>query len=193
MMPKAIEISPEDAAACLGVHPRTIRNLIKRQEIKATKVNGRWYVDKASVDAAQQRRAPEPRQAAATATPAPTLSAPQRGPRTLAPYRLCCHAFAQFNWTLEMPAAAAQRVEELKLSVLEHLAAGFYSYGQEKRYRYIAARSALGGIIGLLDPYLCQAEVGKIVSFIETECIGATASLIRKIERGKGQKKDQLT
>jgi hypothetical protein len=52
------------------------------------------------------------------------------------------------------------------------------------------ARSALGAIIGLLDPYQSQADVGRIVSFIETECIGAAASLIRKIEREKDRKKD---
>jgi excisionase family DNA binding protein len=51
-MSQPVEISPEDAATLLGVHPRTIRNLIKRQQVRATKVSGRWYVDKASVEAA---------------------------------------------------------------------------------------------------------------------------------------------
>jgi hypothetical protein len=32
--------------------------------------------------------------------------------------------------------------------------------------------------------------VGRIVSFIETECIGAASSLIREIEREKDRKKD---
>lgn len=187
-MSQPVEISPEDAAALLGVHPRTIRNLIKRQQVKATKVSGRWYVDKASVEAARESRI------VATTHPAPpTVVSPPtrpRGPRSLAPYRLSCHAFEQFNWTLDIPAEAATRVSQLKLGVLEHYGAGFYSYGQEKRQRYIAARSALGAIIGLLDPYQSQADVGRIVSFIETECIGAAASLIRKIEREKGRKKD---
>jgi excisionase family DNA binding protein len=187
-MSQPVEISPEDAATLLGVHPRTIRNLIKRQQVKATKVSGRWYIDKASVEAARDSRI------VATTHPAPSTvvnaPTPQRGPRALAPYRLSCHAFEQFNWTLDIPEATALRVGQLKLAVLEHFGAGFYSYGHEKRHRYIAARSALGAIVGLLDPYQSQADVGRIVSFLETECIGATASLIRKIEREKDRKKD---
>ncbi len=183
------EISPEDAASLLGVHPRTIRNLIKRQEIKAVKVNGRWYVDKESVHSQRRSRTSDSAESTQQATP----TAPLRGPRTLAPYRLCCHAFEQFNWTLDIPVATSQRIEQLKLSVLEHFGAGFFSYGPEKRFRYISARSALGSIVGLLDPYHSQPNIGKIIGFIESECISATASLIRKIERDKDRKKEPTT
>jgi excisionase family DNA binding protein len=192
-MAQPIEISPEEAATCLGVHPRTIRNLIKRKEIRGIKVNGRWYLDKASVEAARDIRGGIAN-SQSTALCAASPARPNKpGPMALAPYRLSCHAFDTFAWNTNLPEAAATRIETLKLAVLEHFGAGFYSYGAEKRQRYIAARSALGAIVGLLSPYHSHGDVGKMISFLESECIGATASLIRKIEREKDRKKDPPT
>lgn len=189
-MAKPTEISPEEAALILGVHSRTIRNLLKRQEIKGVKVNGRWYIDRASLKPIEEAescgKATEMLSAAF-----PQLSAFARGPRKLAPYRLFCYATQHLQWSLNIPEETAHRLHQLKMSVLEHFGAGFYSYGPEKRCRYVAARSSLGAIIGLLEPYHSQPEVAKIISFLENECIHAAASLIRKIERGKEQKKVQ--
>ncbi|MBC7531007.1 MAG: helix-turn-helix domain-containing protein [Oligoflexus sp.] len=69
MAHKNEEISAEEAAILLDLHPRTIRNLIQRREIKASKVKGRWYLDKASVMALKDKDTPlsEPREPAVTA------------------------------------------------------------------------------------------------------------------------------
>jgi excisionase family DNA binding protein len=55
---KNVEISLEQAAILLELHTRTIRNLIQRRELKACKVKGRWYLDKASVMALKDKALP---------------------------------------------------------------------------------------------------------------------------------------
>jgi excisionase family DNA binding protein len=176
MSGKGAEISPEEAAVLLGVHPRTVRNLISRKKVVAAKVNGKWYIDKASV----LNLAPGEADAALPKIPPKS----HIGPRILAPYRLCLHAFEQFDWQFEAPAHVQARIPLLQLAVLENLGAGFYAYGDEKKRHYRAARAALGGLLGIIHPYRDKnAGVSKAIEFLEEECVSATASLIRKLER----------
>ncbi len=183
-----LEISPEDAALRLGVHPRTIRNFIKRGTLKAVKVNNKWYVDLKSVDALlTQPKAPE---GVGSDRSSRYSMEPQvdQGPRVLAPYRLSCHLFLEMNWDLDLPQML--RVKQLQSVILEALGSGFYSYGFEKKRHYLQARSAMGGIIGLLHPYRYHQDIGPklrpLLDFLEEECLQAIASLIRKIERKQG-------
>jgi excisionase family DNA binding protein len=50
-----IEVSVDEAALVLGLHSRTIRNLIVRREIKTCKVKGRQYVDQSSIIATKDK------------------------------------------------------------------------------------------------------------------------------------------
>ncbi len=164
---RATEISPEEAATLLGVSTRTIRYLISDQKIRATKVGGRWFVDHESVisyrdkDAAQAQSSPQDK----------------RGPKGIAPYRLFLHAVE----TLDFKSGEIlldDRVNDLKLRILEALGAGFFSYGEEKRFQYQAARSMMGGILGLLYPYRNKSlGLHKTLEFIEDDCIPSLASL----------------
>ena len=91
MAHKNEEISAEEAAILLDLHPRTIRNLIQKRELQALKVKGRWYLDKASVMALKDNGVPlsEPHERAVT-----TQSLSLRGPHRLAAYRLCLHDYS---------------------------------------------------------------------------------------------------
>lgn len=113
-----------------------------------------------------------------------------QGPRALAPYRLSCHLFLEMNWDFDIPPPLLERVKQLQAVILEALGSGFYSYGFEKKRHYLQARSAMGGIIGLLHPYRYHQDIGPKLrphlDFLEEECLQAVASLIRKIERKQG-------
>ena len=94
------------------------------------------------------------------------------------------------NWDFDIPPPLLERVKQLQAVILEALGSGFYSYGFEKKRHYLQARSAMGGIIGLLHPYRYHQDIGPKLrphlDFLEEECLQAVASLIRKIERKQG-------
>ena len=171
------EISPEEAAGLLAISARSIRYLISEQKIRATKVNGRWFVDYASVLSYRDREV----------TIKQPYDADQRGPRTLAPYRLFLHATETLDFH-SGHVALDSRVSQLKMRVLETLGAGFYSYGEEKKFQYRAARAMIGRILGLLYPYKDKsAGLLRVTQFLEEECIPSLASLSRKLENKKPQ------
>jgi excisionase family DNA binding protein len=177
---KGAEISPEEAATLLGLSTRAIRYLIEEKKLQATKVSGRWFIDQASVLAHKERGQSQKPDAPRARSSVPT------GPRALAPYRLCLHAFELMSDTSGHD-AVDQRVSQLKLQVLEQLGAGYYSYGDTKKQQYIEARASIGSILGLLYPLREQfASMSKTLSFLEEECIPAIASLLRKLEHKKG-------
>ncbi len=176
------EISPEDAAALLGVHPRTIRNLLTKKAIIGLKVGGRWFIDRQSVERYKEE------QNGPSGAKAPSSSS-LLGPRVLAPYRLCLHAFELFPWA-SGNASVDLRVISLQHSILENLGAGFYSYGAEKKLQYTYARSAIGSLIGLVHPYREKVEaISKAIVYLEEECVPAVTSLLRKIEHNQGKYK----
>ena len=121
----AKEVSPEEAAKILGVDPRTVRNFIKRGQLKAKKVNGCWFIDSESLEALKEFKASSP-----SSKNVPRILT---GPNILAPYRLFLYAFSQFNWQFDLPEKERNRIEDLRISTQENLAAGFYSYDSEKK------------------------------------------------------------
>ena len=184
MAHKNEEISAEEAAILLDLHPRTIRNLIQRRELKALKVKGRWYLDKASVMALKDNGVPlsEPHERAVT-----TQSLSLRGPHRLAAYRLCLHGYSLLPDLDLLDTETRKRCQHLQLQVLEHLGAGFYSYGMEKEFSYVRSRASLGSLLAILFSSQ-KSEFDRANDFLESECIRAISSLIRKMQFPKGKK-----
>jgi excisionase family DNA binding protein len=172
-----LEVNPEAAAELLKVHPRTVRNMIKNKQLDATKVNGKWFIKRLSLlnFAEGQSKNPDPKQ--------PKNRLQCSGPKGLAAYRLCLHAFDQFE--LGVPDdEASSRIFKRKWDVIESLGAGFYSYGPEKLFHYRQARAALGALLGLIhaaEPHTLKMQ--KAVEFLELECNSALGSLLRKFEK----------
>jgi hypothetical protein len=71
---------------------------------------------------------------------------------------------------------------QLQHATLEHLGAGFYNYGQDKKLCYSNARRSLGALLGLLYVYHKNPKVGSMIDFLESEAVTSLVSLIRKIE-----------
>jgi excisionase family DNA binding protein len=138
------QISPEEAATLHGVSTRTIRYLISDQKIRTKKVGRSWFVDHESVISYRDKDAEQ------------AQSSPQdkRDPKGIAAYQLFLDAVE----TPDLKPGEIQldsRVDDLKLRILEAQGAGFFSYGEEKRFPYQAARSMMGGILGFLYPLRC--------------------------------------
>lgn len=83
----ASQISSNAAAAALGLSPIRVRELITAGELRATKVGGRWFVDRDAIDALIRRPRPTGRPldpetawallALAEGRPTPPLTPPQ--------------------------------------------------------------------------------------------------------------------
>lgn len=175
-----LEVTPEEAAKTLGVHPRTVRNMIKNKQLDATKVNRKWYIKRQSVINAKGSEQPNPKQ-----------KTYGKGPRDLAAYRLCLHAFEHFDLQVGIEDVDL-RIKKRQWDIIEYLGAGFFSYGTEKIRHYRQARASLGALLGLIhatDPE--SKAMKKALEFLELECNAAMGSLLRKFEnpRPKGKAK----
>ena len=171
---KQKELTADEAAQVLRVHPRTIRNMIARKEIRGKKVGSRWFVDKNSLSGLDNK----------TKSSKPVKTSSEKSLRQLAVYRLCVHAFQTFTWT-HGNAQIAKFLEEHKIKVISEIGAGYYSYGKYKNECYVRARYYLGSIVALLEAFPEDSLI-KAREFIELECLPAFGNLIRKIETIRG-------
>ena len=146
--PLALELSPQQAAEVLGVHPRTIRNMIANKQLEAIKVNRKWYIKSQSVARVREvdSKIVEPKH-----------KKYEKGPKNLAAFRLCLHAFDSFDLSLNGE-EIDMRIKARQLDVIENLGSGYYSYGGEKLRYYRRARASLGAIIGLLSSTRCASS-----------------------------------
>jgi len=202
---ESLEVSVPEAASMLGVSARMLRLYIESRKIKALKVNRRWYVDTASLEAFRQRMhfpAASSQQPAASSQPEETLPDPRDkstarkavtkargGLSDLACYRLCLEAFSMPLWAGE-PSLIGERLVELKNQTLESLGAGYYSYGEQKLRHYSAARAALGAAIGLVLGVPSLKDTYRAdISFLLDNCLPAFSALLKKLEKGSSHRK----
>ena len=187
------------ASEMLGLSERSILNYIKTKEIEAVKVGKQWHLNKASVEAFQQKygflgkpTTVETVQEGAQEPSSPKEAKPDRS-RTLSSFRcyqLCRQAFQMPKWSLGDLSDEVLK-ERLKLNrsrAIEYLGSGFYSFhSSAKSQHYEHSRSAVGAILALLrageDDFV--ESWAKEIMFMEQELLPAYASLIKKIERRK--------
>jgi len=104
--------------------------------------------------------------------------------KDLACYKLALSAFRRPLWQGEEGNPYAQRLTSLRLQILEHLGAGYYSFGSGKHHHYNCARGLVGSALALI--YSNDEVMGRFaddVAYLEQELLVAFGSLLRKIER----------
>ena len=181
---KPIEVSVEQAASILGTTSRTVLNYIGSKQIKATKVGKSWFVDSASLEsfAGEKKRG---------CTDSGDKEYPRRSRRSdaknvtaLACYRLSIEAFSMPMWNSPESIQYTQRLSDIKFKVLEHLGAGYYSFGASKRQHYDSARGLIGSAVALLYSDKAVSDKWKDdLYFLENDLLMAFTCLLRKIER----------
>lgn len=172
---KVIEVSPDEAAEMLGLSTRTVRNLISRRVLKAKKVSGKWFIRKDSVDAHLESQ-PEKEQ---------QESKPSRRfmLEDLSSWRLCLQVFDKMEDS-QSNDLLIQRLSSLKIDVLQSIAGGFYSFGEQKLRCYQEAKKSVGSIVGLSKAYRERLQISdRDLDFLEKECIPSLGNLIRKMEK----------
>jgi len=200
----SLEITVEQAAALLGVTPRSIINYIRLKEIEALKVGKSWFINRISLEAFQQRyglsprpgieSAPEIEKDAEVEIEAETEPATRRERRATYPvhglrlFQIMRDTLARLdahNWLPPDRPDLKRKLSELKFEALEYLGAGFYAYGaHNKAALYNRSREKVGGMLCLL--YFHQSQgcpVPDDVAKIEEELMPAYSSLIRRIEK----------
>ncbi|MCX6106553.1 MAG: helix-turn-helix domain-containing protein [Proteobacteria bacterium] len=104
--------------------------------------------------------------------------------KDLACYRLALVAFERPLWQRAEGNPHAERLASLRLQILEHLGAGYYSFGPGKHHHYNCARSLVGSALALIySDDQVMVRFPDDVAYLEQELLVAFASLLRKIER----------
>jgi len=196
-----LEMSVDQVSAILGVSERTILNYIKAQQIKATKVGKRWFVDRKSFEDFQKNKGntfipinnimkPD-RTETTQATPEETISKYTSGKgkgkdnknvKSLACYRLALNAFKMPMWQEDNP--YSKYLVEFRTQILGSLGAGYYAFGSVKRYHYDQARSTIGSALALMYSDDAVATLyEKDLSFLENDVLLAFTYLLKKLEQ----------
>lgn len=194
-MNKTNELTVEEAAALLGVTPRSVVNYIKSKEIEAIKVGKAWFINPASLDAFKKRygfssHTPEVMENFRK------ISEPHknREKKELYPvhnlklFQIAKEVLTGMNSKTIFPENRPdleQKLRTLKVEALELLGAGFYAFGsQNKSILYNRSREKVGGILSLVYFYHeTNEKLPKGILKIEEDLMPAYSSLIRKIEK----------
>ena len=200
------EMGVEEASNLLGVSERTMLNYIKLKQIKAVKVGKRWFIDRISCEAfgkgktkivtpsekntkentIQQAIPPTKEATNLSSTPYPSLGNKQERKtiKSLACYRLALTTFKMPMWQISDNNPYTQQLTTFRYQILEHLGAGYCSFGTGKRHHYDQSRGIIGSVLALIYSDEKVATLfEKDLSFLENDLLLAFTSLIRKIEK----------
>ena len=104
--------------------------------------------------------------------------------KSLACYRLTIEAFKMPMWQQTENKDYSKCLKEFRYKILEHLGAGYCSFGPGKRYHYDQVRGLVGSILALMySDDNASTIYEKDLLFLENDLLLAITSLIRKIER----------
>lgn len=196
------EISVDYVAKTLNVSERTVLNYIKTHQISAIKVGKRWFIDSFSFENFQKRNSINTKGGSKNkeAIPATIVSEEKIKQHTtyehiekkkekknitsLACYRLAVAAFKMPLWQQTEPTKYKKYFDDFQFRILEHLGAGYCTYGNGKRFHYEQVRGLLGAVLSVVysDDNM-SSTYEKDIFFIENEFLFAITSLIRKIEK----------
>jgi excisionase family DNA binding protein len=181
---EAIEVSVEQAASILGTTSRTVLNYISLKQIKATKVGKSWFIDRASLEYFAGEKKKGHYEVNSKEYPRRSRRSDAKNVTALACYRLSVEAFSMPVWQSSEGATYSQRLIDIKFKVLEHLGAGYYSFGTSKRQHYDIARGLIGSAVALLYSDKTASDMWKEdLYFLENDLLMAFTCLLRKIER----------
>jgi excisionase family DNA binding protein len=202
------EIGVDEASILLGVSERTMLNYIKLKQIKAVKVGKRWFIDRISCEKfgkgktkvviltekntkEKENEIPQTSPSAKETTEHSPTSYSSLGNKqerktikSLACYRLALTAFKMPMWQISNSNPYSTQLTQFRYKILEHLGAGYCSFGAAKRHHYDQSRGVIGSVLAIIysDEKLATL-FEKDLSFLENELLLAFTSLIRKIEK----------
>lgn len=187
------QISVTDAAVALGVSERSVINYIRTREIDAVKVGKKWHVNRASLDAFQQRYGFQPVAEDShqpVTPPIPAIATKSLSLPGLRCFQLCKIAFEMPKWNpLEVEDnPLKERLLALRHKALESLGSGYHSFHPLRKSQYYeGSRSAVGAILAQLQSgnEAFVASWSAEIAFLEHQLLPAYSSLIKKIERRK--------
>lgn len=211
--PRTLSVS--GAAKRMRCSQRTVLNRIENKEIIGEKPGRDWVIDFDSVKAFCLKRGitllPEDLDPEPAAVTAPTRlahdSPTSKGNSSLGPRRVWAAitvtaAFRLFNEANAMieddwenlepnPGCRRSRIRLLQLQAIEHLGAGFYSYGDEKLDQYNRARGSIGSIAALIHSHSkATPDMRNYLMKLENDVIPAIRSLILYINKPANGKRN---
>lgn len=195
------DVTVHEAAQILAVTTRSILNYIKSKEIEAVKVGKSWYIRKASLDAFAQRfgfggvesenKDEKEFEIPKTKENFPKVSEnSENGERKFSVRNLrLFNKVSELFRTLDFEEVdlypLRERLNTLKLSAIEFLGAGYYSFEpQSKMNLYNKSRENVGAILALSYAHLSEDQkFQKMISYIEEELLPAYSALIKRMDK----------
>jgi len=198
------DLTVGQASELLGVTPRSIINYINAKEIEAVKVGKSWFIRRASLDSFSMRfgigkdkmpdSSHEKSEKSFRKDSESSEKGSEKGERSKKTFsvknlRLFVKAkdilgVLDFN-NSETTTNTKNRLENLKLSAIELLGAGYYSYEpRNKMNLYNESRQKVGAILAL--SYFNLSDSGdyqKIIREIEDDLLPAYSALIKRMDR----------
>lgn len=195
------DLTVQEASERLGVTPRSIINYINAKEIEAVKVGKSWFIRRASLDSFSIRfgigrsvsSSPPTKEKVEANFPNDSENAEKEesSGKSFSVKNLRLFAKAkdilgalEFDQS-EGNANLKERLEDLKLSAIELLGAGYYSFEpKNKKNLYNESRQKVGAILALSYFNLTDCEASlKLVREIEDDLLPAYSALIKRMDR----------
>jgi len=191
------DMTVTEAANVLGVTTRSVLNYIKAKEIEAIKVGKSWYIKKASLEAFSNRfgvrkeeNLDSEREKKKNEFQKDVENAKNNEKKfSVKNLRLFIKASNILKGLNFMDTDSNEnikiRLEELKLSAIELLGAGYYSFEpHHKMGLYSESRQKVGGILALTYYQVPENHDFKsITDEIENDLLPAYSALIKRMDR----------
>lgn len=200
MKNKNKDLTVGEASERLGVTPRSIINYINAKEIEAVKVGKTWFIRRASLDSFSVRfgigksvsSSTSIKEKAETNFPndSENTEKEESSGKSFSVKNLRLFAKAKailgaLEFVQEGNTNLKERLEDLKLSAIELLGAGYYSFeAKNKKNLYNESRQKVGAILALFYFNFADSEASlKFVREIEDDLLPAYSALIKRMDR----------
>jgi excisionase family DNA binding protein len=198
------DMTVAEAADVLGVTTRSVLNYIKAKEIEAIKVGKSWFIRKASLeafshkfgirkeeipDSEKEKKKNEFRKTVESAKD----NEKRFSVKNLRLFNKASDILKGLNFKdIESSENIKIRLEELKLSAIELLGAGYYSFEpRNKMGLYNESRQKVGGILALTYYQMPENHnLKKAIDEIENDLLPAYSALIKRMDRKREKYKD---
>lgn len=182
-----VKLTVPEAAARLGVSPKTVRRMLVSGVLPGQKVGGRWLIDASDLaPSSKQGEASDrkDRQLRMAVEGGLGLSGKERKPRysirDLKAFQIALPLYHKAAEHLGAEHRATTRLE----GVLEYLVEGCHRYDySEKAQSYQAARDKASRVISALTVAPNSTAAGEIITAIEQDLMAAIAGLLRRLDR----------
>ena len=189
---KLKDLTVSQASECLGVSSRTVVNYINAKELEAIKVGKSWYIKKASLDSFSKRfsfsktKTKKEKESFSGFQNDKKKSSKKYSVKDLRLFQMASETLNSpelKNFTHNDLVITA-RIKELRLSAIELLGAGYYTYGASKKMNiYDRSREKVGAILAILFSQTENESLAKIIDDIEGELLPAYSALIKRMDK----------